>query len=78
MFSFDSSFNNHTILPKQVNMRVCVWGGGGGGGGGYMGDNVFKLIRGQGILNIFKTKFPSLLIRFIITIDGKYKTSYVD
>ena len=27
------------------------------------------------ILNIFITKFPSLLIRFIITIDGKYKTS---
>ena len=26
-------------------------------------------------VNIFKTKFPSLLIRFIITADGKYNTS---
>ena len=27
-------------------------------------------------LKIFKTNFPSLLIRFIMTIDNKYKTSY--
>ena len=29
-------------------------------------------------LNIFKTKFPSLLIRFIMTFDGKYITSKID
>ena len=29
-------------------------------------------------LNIFKTKLPSLLIKFIMTIDGKYKNSYLD
>ena len=26
-------------------------------------------------VNIFKTKLPSLLIRYIMTDDGKYKTS---
>ena len=29
-------------------------------------------------LILFKTKCPSLLIRFTMTPDGKYKTSYVD
>ena len=30
------------------------------------------------LVNIFKTKFPSLLIRLIMTTDSKYKTSYED
>ena len=42
------------------------WGGGGGGA-----DRYEVMLP----LKIFKTKFPSLLIRFIMTIDGKYKTS---
>ena len=48
----------------------------GGGGGG--GPGLTDLSNGYAaILHVkhFKTKFILLLIRFIMTIDGKYKTS---
>ena len=44
-------------------------------GGGGAADIYFKWIRGQAPIKMYKTKFPSLLIRFIKTTDGKYKTS---
>ena len=62
-------------IPSDTVEASQHWGGGGGGGG-----DLTDLSSGYEVmlpLKIFKTKFPSLLIR-IITIDGKYKTSYVD
>ena len=41
---------------------------GGGGGGG----QIFKIMLP---LKIIETKFSSLLVRFIMTTKGKYKTS---
>ena len=57
---------------KQVNIGcvcVCVWGG---------GVRLTDLSSGYEVmlpLNIFKTKFPSLLITFIMTTNAKYKNS---
>ena len=50
------------------SLGVCVWGGGGGG-------RFFQWIRGHACPENVKTKFSSLLIRFIMAIGGKYKTS---
>ena len=52
--------------------RHRVWGGGGAS------EHFGKQKRGHAHFDYFQTKFPSLLIRFIMSIDGKYKTSYVD
>ena len=52
-------------------MTIGRRGGGGGGGGG-----ITDISSGYEVmfpLKIFKTIFPSLLIRFFWTIDGKYK-----
>ena len=38
-------------------------------------ENSFKRYEVRFHLKIFKTKFPSLLIRIIETFDGKYKSS---
>ena len=51
-------------------LRHCVCVGGGGGATRY-----FKWIRDYVPTKNFKIKYQSLLIRFIMTIDGKYKTS---
>ena len=44
----------------------------GGGGGGT--ESYFKWVQG----NVSPDNYPSLLIRFIMTVDGKYKTSLVN
>ena len=56
-------------------------GGGGGGGGGRKRGGLTALSSGFDVMfpqKFFKTKFPSLLTRFIMTIDGKHMTSSVD
>ena len=42
------------------------------------GNRYFMYIQRHAPLKIFKTKFPSLLISFIMSVVGKYKTSLVD
>ena len=50
--------------------------GGGGGGGGEKGKaDISGEYEVMLTLKMFKTKFPSLLIRFMMTIIGKYKTN---
>ena len=57
-------------VPDELG-EGCVRVDGGGGGGA---DKYFKWIRYQISLDTLKTHFNSLLKRFTITIDGKYKT----
>ena len=68
------SIDVKSIYRHGGNMGIfrCVCVGGGGGG---EGDRFFKWIRGHACPENFKTKFSSLLIRFIMAIGGKYKTS---
>ena len=60
-----------SITPGTAEARghcgvwVC-----GGGGGEYISSGYELMLP----LKCFKTKFPSLPIRFITTIDSKYKT----
>ena len=55
------------IQARRKQMNIA----GGGGGLTYLLSGYAVVLP----LKTFKTKFPSLLIRFIMTIDGKYHTS---
>ena len=50
----------------------------GCGCGVWGGVWVIDCSSGYKVVLPLKTKFPSLLIRFTMTIDGKYKNNYVD
>ena len=59
---------NYKLLAWWKQVTIGGWGGGG----------ITDISSGYAVmfpLNIFKTIFPSLLIRFFLPIDVKYKTS---
>ena len=63
--SDDPSHHERTLLPRSY-ISLRGWR-----------ERLTDLSSGYEVRR-FKTKFPLLLITFIMTIDGKYTTSYVD